>query len=72
FAATVAVAVAAAAGCVLTGGNYMFLRRKPDDSLLDVMGPWPWYIATTGLLALAMFAALDAPFRRARVARRPA
>lgn len=45
----------------------MFLRRKPDDSLLDLLGPWPWYIAFAGLLALAMFALLLTPFReRAR------
>lgn len=63
FAATLAVALAAAAACVATGGNYMFLRRKPPESLLDLMGPWPWYIAAAGLLALAMFALLAAPFR---------
>lgn len=65
--ATVAVAVAAAAGCLATGGNYMFLRRKPDGSLLDLMGPWPWYVASAGLLAVVLFALLAAPFReRAR------
>ncbi len=63
FAATLAVAAAAAAGSLATGGNYMFLRRKPSDSLLDLLGPWPWYIAATALLAVVMFALLAAPFR---------
>jgi hypothetical integral membrane protein (TIGR02206 family) len=68
FAATVALAIAAAAGCLATGGNYMFLRRKPPDSLLDLLGPWPVYIAGAALLAAAMFALLAAPFRgRARL-----
>jgi hypothetical integral membrane protein (TIGR02206 family) len=67
FVATACVAAAAALANLLTGGNYMFLREKPDSgSLLDLMGPWPWYIATAAVLALALFAALDAPFRRER------
>lgn len=66
FLATLLVAAGAGAGSALTGGNYMFLRNKPAESLLDVMGPWPWYIATAALLALALFAVLDAPFRRRR------
>ena len=45
--------------------NYMFLRRPPSTgSLLDVMGPWPWYIGSAALLALALLALLDLPFRR--------
>lgn len=65
FAATLAVAAAAGAANLLTGGNYMWLREKPDTaSLLDVMGPWPWYIVTAALLALALFSLLYLPFRR--------
>ena len=65
FGATLAVAAAAGAANLLTGGNYMWLREKPDTaSLLDVMGPWPWYILSAAVLALALFALLDAPFRR--------
>ncbi len=55
FAASLAFAAIAALADVLTGGNYMFLREKPEySSLLNVMGPWPWYIASTVVLALAL------------------
>ena len=46
-----------------TGGNYMFLRHPPGShSLLDLMGPWPWYVVVAAGLALALFLALDLPF----------
>ncbi len=55
YAATLAFAGVAALGDVITGGNYMFLSEKPEySSLLNVMGPWPWYIASTVVLALAL------------------
>ncbi len=55
FAATLAFTAIAALGDVVTGGNYMYLREKPEhSSLLDLMGPWPWYIAETVVLALAL------------------
>ena len=66
FAATVLVAAAAGIANVLTGGNYMWLREKPEaGSLLDLMGPWPWYILGAAALGLLLFALLAAPFRRA-------
>ncbi|MHB1989121.1 MAG: TMEM164-related integral membrane acyltransferase [Acidimicrobiales bacterium] len=47
----------------LTGGNYMYLRRRPGAfTLLDVLGPWPWYIASAAAVAVALFLLLDLPF----------
>jgi hypothetical integral membrane protein (TIGR02206 family) len=59
FAFTLAFATVAAVGTLITGGNYMFLRRKPArGSLLDLIGPWPVYIALAAALGLIMFLAL--------------
>jgi len=72
FLATVAWAGVAAAGNLVTGGNYMFLRERPGTaSLLDYMGPWPWYLFSAALLALGLFALLDLPFRRRRGPNQP-
>jgi hypothetical integral membrane protein (TIGR02206 family) len=61
YAITVAFAACAAIATIATGGNYMFLRRKPvHGSLLDLMGPWPVYILACAALALVLFAALAA------------
>jgi len=43
--------------------NYLYLRAKPSQpSLLDVMGPWPWYILAADALAFVLFKALMIPF----------
>jgi hypothetical integral membrane protein (TIGR02206 family) len=58
---TLGWAVLAAIGDVATGGNYMYLARKPiHNSLLSVMGPWPAYIVSGAALGLAMLLVLDA------------
>jgi hypothetical integral membrane protein (TIGR02206 family) len=68
FGATAAVAACAALASALTGGNYMYLRERPESaSLLDLLGPWPWYVAGAAAVGLALFVLLDLPFR----ARRP-
>ena len=47
----------------IIGSNYMFIARKPDTaSLLDVLPPWPWYIAIIELLALAFVFVFYTPF----------
>ena len=61
FAVTAGFAVVAAVATAATGGNYLFLRRKPvGGSLLDAMGPWPVYIAAAGALGLVLFLVLEA------------
>lgn len=50
---------------VLTGENYLYLRSKPSQpTILDVMGPWPWYILAADVVAFGLFWALMVPFRR--------
>jgi hypothetical integral membrane protein (TIGR02206 family) len=47
----------------LTGWNYGYLRRPPlRPSLLDHLGPWPWYILSGEILALVSFWLLDLPW----------
>lgn len=61
YAVTIAFAALAAIGCLVTGGNYMFLRRKPaGGSILDLFGPWPWYILGAAVLGLALLLVLEA------------
>jgi hypothetical integral membrane protein (TIGR02206 family) len=64
FAVTAGFAVVAAVATLASGGNYLFLRRKPaGGSLLDIMGPWPVYIAAAAALGLVLFLALQAAAR---------
>ena len=65
--AAVAVFAVAASVSAVTGANYMFARRPPfRGSLLDWMGPWPWYLLSAAVLALVVFWLLDRPFDRRR------
>jgi len=67
IALTLAFTALAGAGDRITGGNYMYLREKPaHNSLLDLMGPWPWYILSTTALAIVMLLAVQLLTNRLR------
>ena len=43
--------------------NYLFTRHKPPSaSLLDVLGPWPWYILSMEALGFVIFFLLYLPW----------
>ncbi len=46
-----------------TGGNYMFLCSKPENpSMLDFLGPWPWYILSLEAVGILVCLICYAPF----------
>jgi hypothetical integral membrane protein (TIGR02206 family) len=47
----------------LVNENYGYLRAKPlHASLLDRLGPWPWYILSLEAMALLSFGVYYSPF----------
>lgn len=47
----------------LLGSNYLFIMRKPETaSLIDVLGPWPWYVLSLEAIALVLCTLLYLPY----------
>lgn len=48
----------------LAGTNYGFLNEKPAvDSILDILGPWPWYLFPEFALVLSTWALMTWPWQ---------
>jgi uncharacterized membrane protein YwaF len=61
----VTIAYAVAVGLVdwALGANYMWLREKPGGSVLELFGPWPWYILGGAAIGATIFFLLELPYR---------
>ncbi len=67
YALTVVLLAVDSLANLLTDGNYLYLRHTPGvRSILDLMGPWPWYIIGAAILAVVFFVLLDLPFMGVR------
>lgn len=58
----------------VTGGDYLYLRQPPPTaSLLNLLGPWPWYVGGMIALGIVVLLVLNSPFWvMRRLARRTA
>lgn len=63
FGVTMTYAFTAAILNKLLSTNYGFLCHKPEQaSLMDSLGPWPWYIGSMILLCMTLYSLLYLPF----------
>ena len=47
----------------IIGSNYLFIAHKPETaSLMDVLGPWPWYILALEAIGVVMCLLLYLPY----------
>ncbi|KAA1415818.1 TIGR02206 family membrane protein [Nocardioides humilatus] len=57
-ATTVGWAVVTASFNHVADTNYGYLQRKPDGSILDLFGPWPWYVFEEIAVVLTVWAVM--------------
>ncbi|MFD0683457.1 YwaF family protein [Actinomadura fibrosa] len=70
-AVTLAWAVATFVFNLIAGTNYGYLNEKPGTgSVLDLLGPWPWYVLAEVVIILLGWALITYPWTRREAARR--
>ncbi|GAA3657796.1 TIGR02206 family membrane protein [Nocardioides ginsengisoli] len=63
-ATTLVWAVSAYVFNVVADTNYGYLMRKPGPSILDLLGPWPWYVAEEIGIVVVVWAVLTLAAQR--------
>ncbi|MBL9160973.1 MAG: TIGR02206 family membrane protein [Verrucomicrobiales bacterium] len=67
FAWSVAYLLFAIVVNAITGANFAYVSHPPaNPSLLDHLGPWPWYVFSMLGIALVFYTLLWLPFARSR------
>lgn len=58
---------------VVLDSNYLFIMRKPETaSIVDLLGPWPWYILAMEVIGIVNCLVLLVPFELADLRRQRA
>ena len=46
--------------------NYGYFNGKPDGTVLDYLGPWPWYVLAEVAIVAGIWALITLPWIRKR------